>query len=160
MNKGQRTLLAVAALFFAPVLAAIFLNSQWSDWSPSSARNYGKLLEPAVQLPADLRPEDAAAGQWALIHFYREDCGGCTELKESLGRVRESLGRHQERLYAGAQQVANWPDSLPTLDEAHWLYVVDPNGFLVLHYEQGADLSGIRKDLDRLLKYSKVGEDA
>ena len=160
MNKGQRTLLAVAALFFAPVLAAIFLNSQWSDWKPSSTRNYGELLKPAVQLPEGLRPVEAEIGQWALVHFYREDCGECEELNEALGRVRESLGRHQEKLYAGAQRINSWPDALPELDQAHWLYVVDPNGFLVLHYERDADLSGIRKDLDRLLKYSKVGEDA
>lgn len=37
------------------------------------------------------------------------------------------------------------------------VYVVDPNGNLVLSYPPGADPSGMRKDLARLLRLSRIG---
>ena len=43
---------------------------------------------------------------------------------------------------------------LPQVDAAAGVpvYVVDPNGFVILRYAPGADLSGLRADLARLLK--------
>ena len=37
------------------------------------------------------------------------------------------------------------PDGVP-------VYVIDPNGFVILRYPPGADLGGLRTDLARLLK--------
>lgn len=43
---------------------------------------------------------------------------------------------------------------LPKVDAGDGLpvYVVDPNGFVVLRYAPGSDLAGVRSDLSRLLK--------
>lgn len=43
------------------------------------------------------------------------------------------------------------------LDNRHRLYLVDPLGNLMMSYPAGADPSGLRKDLVRLLKLSRVG---
>lgn len=43
------------------------------------------------------------------------------------------------------------------LDGRHRLYIVDPLGNLVLSYPADADPTGIRKDLARLLRLSRVG---
>jgi hypothetical protein len=32
------------------------------------------------------------------------------------------------------------------------MYIVDPNGFVILRYAPGADLRGMREDLVKLLK--------
>ena len=43
------------------------------------------------------------------------------------------------------------------LDGLARVYVVDPNGNLVMSYPSGADPSGMRKDLARLLRLSQIG---
>lgn len=43
------------------------------------------------------------------------------------------------------------------LDGLARVYVVDPNGNLVMSYPPGADPSGMRKDLARLLRLSQIG---
>lgn len=43
------------------------------------------------------------------------------------------------------------------LAEKQGIYLIDPMGNLMMHYAQGADPAGMRKDLVRLLKYSWVG---
>jgi len=45
-----------------------------------------------------------------------------------------------------------------TLDGgSHRFYVIDPLGNVMLRYPDNADMQGMRKDLERLLKYSWVG---
>lgn len=43
------------------------------------------------------------------------------------------------------------------LENAHRLYIVDPHGNLVMSYPSDADPRGIKKDLTRLLKGSRIG---
>ncbi len=43
------------------------------------------------------------------------------------------------------------------IDGRAHVYVVDPNGNLVMSYPPGADPSGMRKDLARLLRLSRIG---
>ncbi len=58
----------------------------------------------------------------------------------------------------GEPNVAHFALSVGDLPlQAGRLYVVDPLGNLMMSYEQGAEPSGIIRDLKRLLKYSKVG---
>ena len=41
------------------------------------------------------------------------------------------------------------------MDGSLAVYLIDPNGFLVMRYAQGFDPSGLRKDLARLLKVTE-----
>ena len=43
------------------------------------------------------------------------------------------------------------------LDDPDRIYVVDPLGNLMMSYPAGADPNGIRKDLARLLRVSRIG---
>jgi len=47
-------------------------------------------------------------------------------------------------------------DEVPML-EAERVYIVDPLGNLMMYYPPDADPSGMLKDLQKLLKYSKIG---
>ena len=44
-----------------------------------------------------------------------------------------------------------------TLQKSERVYIVDPLGNLMMRYDAGADPSGMRKDLKRLLKLSQIG---
>jgi hypothetical protein len=48
-------------------------------------------------------------------------------------------------LLVAALPEAATPDAVP-------VYLVDPEGFVVLHYRPGFDPSGLRKDLGKLIK--------
>ena len=100
MNK---TVPAVLALFLAPIVIAVLLNSQWLDWRPGSTRNHGELLEPAVRLP-EFEVESASGvpvsratleGQWQLMHYRSAGCDeACLEDIYWLRQARLAQDRH------------------------------------------------------------------
>lgn len=100
----KTTIFAVLALFLAPVLIAILLNSQWLDWRPGSTRNYGELLQPAVRLPefeqqtasGETVTRETLAGQWQLLHYRAAGCDdACLEDLYWLRQIRLAQDRHQ-----------------------------------------------------------------
>lgn len=42
-------------------------------------------------------------------------------------------------------------------EQAHWIYLIDPLGHFMMSYPASADPSGMRKDLARLLRVSRIG---
>ncbi len=82
----------------------------------------------------------------------------------ALDRLRPKLAEYPgmqvitgpaENVKTLAQQFA-LPAGSP-LDGLERIYVVDPLGNLMMSYPAGADASGVRKDLVRLLKVSQIG---
>jgi len=102
MNKT--TLIALFAVFLAPVLIAILLNSQWLDWRPGGTQNHGLLIEPAVRLPDFHLPtangealnRDQLSGQWQLLHYRPTGCdSACLDALYWMRQVRRAQDRHQ-----------------------------------------------------------------
>lgn len=124
---------------------------------------------------------DSGDGTWWVVLSLPPDCAEpCARMLDALQRVRAGLNRHAGRVrvlvsgpiapemrtalqrFPEARAVAMDPDLLPhdaalppaaneriaTLP----VYVIDPHGYLVLRYDAGTDLTGLRKDLARLLK--------
>ncbi len=100
----KATIALVLALFLAPVVIAVLLNSQWLDWQPGSTRNYGELLNPAVRLPdfeleaASGKPvsRDDLADQWQLLHYRAAGCDeACLDTLYWLRQIRLGQDRHR-----------------------------------------------------------------
>lgn len=114
--------------------------------------------------------------QWRILVPAPADCDdACRARARDVGVVWSLLTKDALRVdvlwWCGTARCA-WPDGvgrpstlhvlapdparqrLPRLDATGGLpvYVVDPNGFVVLRYAPGADLAGLREDLTRLLK--------
>lgn len=53
-----------------------------------------------------------------------------------------------------AELVKSFGLNAAQLAENQGIYLVDPQGNLMMHYAPGADPAGMRKDVERLLKYS------
>ncbi|RFF31934.1 SCO family protein [Wenzhouxiangella sediminis] len=103
----KTTIFAVLALFLAPVVIAILLNSQWLDWRPGSTRNYGELLQPAIRLPefelqtasGETVTRETLAGQWQLLHYRAAGCDdACLEDLYWLRQIRLGQDRHQPKV--------------------------------------------------------------
>jgi hypothetical protein len=128
--------------------------------------------------------EATLRGKWFLL---MADAGGCDERCERklyhLRQLRTMQGKEMERVervwliddrdgpserllgpYAGTW-IVRQPDTalldalpVPTGgDRRDHIYLVDPLGNIVLRYPPDADPSRIRKDMTRLLKYSRIG---
>lgn len=190
MNK--KVLVAVLALFLAPVIIAVLLNSQWLDWRPGGTRNHGELLQPPPRLPAfDLTTadgrvatRDSLAGQWQLLHYRAGECGeACLEDLYWIRQVRRAQDRHQPEIalmfiseahldqpvlesideLAADMRVFHGKDGrelageLPDHGVEAISYIVDPEGHIILRYPREADFNGMRRDLSRLLTWTRTG---
>ena len=162
MNK----LVLVALVCAAPLVlgtAAYLLR-----WSPGQPSNYGELI-PQTPVPAlkDLR------GQWVLVTF---DSGACDAQCETklyyMRQVRRAQGKDMdrvERLWVLTDAAKPRPDILPGIEGTRFatvsaegfpgnarehIYLVDPQGNVMLRFPRDPDPARMIKDLQRLLKHS------
>jgi hypothetical protein len=176
--RSRLTLLLVAALFLGSFFIAAALR--FTGWQPSGHRNYGELMQPPVNLDthALLRADGTPfawqpdANRWRLLVAPSAQCSQACAARtmDTLRRIWVGQGQKAARLEvlwfgtlpqgpgfralvpmrADAKLAAQLPeaargDSVP-------VYLVDPSGYLVLHYRPGFDPAGLRKDLGKLIK--------
>lgn len=177
-NRNRVALLVVFALFFGGFLIAGALR--FSGWRPDGMKNHGELLDPPADLRG-LAPQLLEGGDyrwnpvertWRIVVPATADCAAaCDKLAADIELVRELFTKDADRvhlLWIGAYP-ADGPrtPALRLLQDAPELraalprsadpagvpvYVVDPNGFVVLRYAPGFDPGHLRTDLSRLLK--------
>lgn len=176
-KRNRLMLLGVAAIFLLPIAIAWLVNL--SGGRPA-ARTHGELLQPPVGL-RDLTPhliggQDYAwvpqERRWRVLVAPPADCGDpCRVLARELDLVWRLFGRkadHVDLLWLGAPPEGTTRNAatrvlradpalrarLPRADDPAGVpvYVVDPNGFVILRYAPGFDPGGLREDMAKLLK--------
>lgn len=174
-NKNRWILIGLAVLFMVPVLAALYLNSNLTDWKPGSLNVKGSLIEPVLIIPGQQQVEAAPwrEGLWSMLVVADADCDQqCLRGIEKSVQVYSALGRLQSKIkivvminsesQLPAQLAAKLTriepvDGLVELLAEHQLdaevYLVDPFANLMMRYINQFDASGMRKDLQRLLKH-------
>ena len=139
-------------------------------WAPGKTANYGELIEPR---PLALEPLAPLRGKWVLVSADAAGCDAYCERKLYFMRqVRRAQGKEMDRvarlwLVSGAGEprpellaaiegtrVARLAD--PSIAREH-IYLVDPLGNLMLRFPRDPDPSRMIRDLQRLLKYSRIG---
>jgi cytochrome oxidase Cu insertion factor (SCO1/SenC/PrrC family) len=120
--------------------------------------------------------------RWTLVHLLEGDCGrSCIDALARSRQVQRALGDDMRRLQIVLVRAApadTLPAELPTgvafaVADSDWLasftdtdavagrdagiYLVDPQGYLMMGYPQDVDLRALLADLERLLKISKIG---
>ncbi|WP_349656187.1 hypothetical protein [Xanthomonas sp. 10-10] len=178
VKRGRRMLIALAVLFFGSMLLAGVLR--FSGWQPASMRNNGQLLNPPADLRAlvpvraDGKPYAWAPGEriWRIALAPPADCAQrCVALAAELDKVWQLLGHRADKvevLWIGTPPAglppmpalrvlrddASLRGALPGGNDAAGVpvYVIDPNGFVILRYAPGFDPAGLRADLVKLLK--------
>ncbi len=177
-GRNRLVLVAIFAIFFGALAFAGILR--FSGWRPAGMKNHGELLQPPGDLRAltlkladgSHYPWDPVQRRWRIVLAPPADCGEpCVKLSKQIDVVWQLFGRDADRVDvlwigappADAQRVhalhvlKDDPllrAGLPRLNDAAGVpvYVIDPNGFVILRYAPGFDPSHLRQDMSRLLK--------
>ncbi|UNK58535.1 hypothetical protein MNQ95_05450 [Pseudoxanthomonas daejeonensis] len=177
-RRGRLMLIALFLLFFGTAFGAMLLRL--SGWMPAGLKNHGELLQPPADLRKaaplladgsryDWNPE---ARTWRIVVAPPPACTvECERLLAELDKVWQLFGHNADKveiLWLGSlpegapalpelrplRDDAALRAALPQLDDPAGipLYVVDPNGFVILRYPPHADPVGMRADIAKLLK--------
>ena len=180
-NRNRWMLVAIAVLFFGAMLVAGLLRfSGWRPAGMKNQGEL--LEPPVdlrqvvpMQVDGDAYRWGDAPRTWRILAMPR-DCDGaraaaCETLLADIDKVWQLAGKDADRvhvLWVGALPADGkrpvtlhalragdaLRDGLPRSKDPKGpvVYVLDPNGFVVLRYAPGFDPSGLRTDLSRLLK--------
>lgn len=152
--KPKLTLLLLFALFFAPMLIAVVLHSEWVDWQPSPDRSHGQLLDPVVALqPFSLstalgQPVERQdlVGRWHVAYLRAGPCeADCLERLQLMRQIRVAQDRHRPDIGLLYATDADLPESV-----ARQIAGLDPSfvafnggaGRQLLEQFPGADAGG------------------
>ena len=179
-NRNRALLLLIVVVFFGSALVAGALR--FSGWRPAGMKNHGELLQPPGDLrevvPRLADGGDYAWNPvertWRILVAPPADCTtACVTLSQDLDKVWRLFGHNADHVHIlwlgeppeGALRNRVWnvlepmPElaaQLPRVEEGGPqgapVYVVDPNGFVILRYAPGFDPGHLRTDLARLLK--------
>lgn len=105
VHAGRLKLLLLAALFFAPVIAAVGIYFYAPEWF-SGRINYGTLISPVRPVPALALADATGApssgvpgGKWTLVYLGGATCGpSCQERLVLVRQVQRALGRDSGRV--------------------------------------------------------------
>ncbi|MEE4184578.1 MAG: hypothetical protein V2J12_02290 [Gammaproteobacteria bacterium] len=188
MNKqtqGRLILLAIAAAFILPIIAAVYLYFSPEGWRPGGYTQYGTLLRPPVTLPETPLLGDADAPVlrevWSMLVVAPASCDAdCEAALVKIRQIRLALGpkmtrmqtvlltrnpailtpelqaEHPRLIITAPESAAAVLPLIPAYNNAE-VFLVDPFGNLMMRYPSDADMGGIRKDLGQLLKLSTIG---
>jgi cytochrome oxidase Cu insertion factor (SCO1/SenC/PrrC family) len=158
-----------AAPFVLGTLAYVF------GWGVGKPANYGELIAPR---PLSGPPFDQLRGKWLLVSFDSAACDARCERKLYYVRqVRRAQGAEMERierLWVVTDSAVPRKDLFPGIEGTYvaadqrvvpqfpgnvveHIYLVDPLGNLMLRFPPDPDPARMIKDLERLLKYSRIG---
>lgn len=186
MRIGPRAkLVLIAAIFAAPIIAS-YLAYYFGHAKPT-ANHGELLLPPMQASDAAFRRPDGRAfplrelrGRWILAAQERGDCDQrCLDKLVVMRQVRLALGRDAERVERvllvdgerapDAALLAAFPgmhvalgprgsgiDARAAGDVDH-VYLVDPNGNVMMRWRSTDDPKGMLLDLQRLLRASQIG---
>jgi len=179
-RKGRLQLIVLIALAVIPMLLAASMY-KWRFWVPESRNYHGELLGDGRTL-ADLGVGGDIPQTWLLLVSAPDDClADCRELVYLARQIHIALGReasranhalamdktlpadYQEQLAREYPQLARFYLNLARYqtiavdNKTPQLWIIDPLGNLVLRYAPGSNGKEVLKDLQLLLKLSKIG---
>lgn len=161
----------LASLFALPIAASVIA---YVFFPPAPTANYGELLLPPAAAPVELV---AMRERWILVTWDRAPCDvACIGKITAMRQVRLALGRNASRvdrvlMLGGMDGHPPPPEGFEGMvvagtrgvphggligDAAH-IYLVDPNGNVMMRWPAPPDMKRMLKDLERLLKASQIG---
>lgn len=176
--RSRLALVAVVVAFLIPVLIAkLVLDNHWYQ---GGVTNEGAMLVPPLELNDQIN--QSLPPKWRLGYIAVNGCdASCEQALYALNQTDIAVGRESDRVQPIVltngdldfdldrvpmlQEVVN-PELVTALADVppNRIFVIDPLGNVILHYEVFADEEKMRSeaknmlaDLRKLLKLSKIG---
>lgn len=151
MKRNYNTLWLLLGTALLPVVAAVGLYYSGAASALHSAGNRGELLTPVMPMQEWGGDASRHTGKWTMLLSISGSCqSDCrSDQTEALKSVHDALGRNATRVRIDTLQ-----SDTSGLNPGVWL--VDPNGNLVMHFASG-EPGDVLHDLRRLLRLSSIG---
>jgi hypothetical protein len=181
-TKNKLAIVSLALLFITPVIVAIILNSTWIDYSPKSFKNKGDFIRPPIKI-TDTDNLKSYEDFWTVVYAHTGDCKDeCKKMLEILYRIRLTKGHKmkqvkllvlhpqnntlkipeqftsiEQQAYAikGELDLSLKKLSKESFGNGNGLYLLAPEGFLMMSYPQDFKPQDVIKDLGLLLRARK-----
>jgi hypothetical protein len=181
-TKGKLSIIALALLFLTPVIVAIVMNSKLIDFSPESFKNHGNFIKPPIKITDDGYLKDFE-GFWTVVYHHSGKCQeNCNKMLDTLYRIRLTKGHKMKKIkllvlypennkltipqqYTSIQKKAykNTDNIAKTLSQLssqsfgqnRGLYLLAPEGYLMMSYPTGFRPQDVIKDLGLVLRARK-----
>ena len=180
-TKNRLTIIFTVVLFTSPVVVAYLLSSGLINYHPVETKNNGHFVSPLVKV-SDYAEADWVTDlqdHWTLVRRVPEVCANqCQSLENDLHKYRLSLGHRAEKLnllLIADGFISEMPDLYPhikkvsiadnqplrdvfnqlsevSLQAGQGMYVVAPEGFLMMAFTPDNTSTDIIRDLSLLVK--------
>ena len=179
LRTSRIKLLTLIAIAFVPIFIAYVAYFQFPAMAPSGTTNQGELIWPVVDGNSiDSRLENLE--NWALIQPLGADCGeDCRQMMYLSRQVVTGLGKNTDRVQRVLVSSSSLSQELAGhVTEEHKdalvieadtsrlkgitglepvLFLMDPNGNIMMYYSLDKAGKPMLKDLKHLLKISNIG---
>jgi len=179
--KTRLYLLLIFLSFFGPLLLATMMY-KYSDYIPiAPPKSYGNLINPVITIN---KKEDfnniLINKKWTFMYlFENKTCDLiCEATLYTMQQVRESVGREKQRIsnllivdksfinkdnkkiiskYNKIKLLKIINDNFFQKLNKNHLYIIDPLGNIFMYYDKDFDAKGLKKDIKKILKISRIG---
>jgi len=178
-TRSRLTLLLLFALFFAPLVISLLLQTPMFHYNAPATKNFGVMMSPVIPIQdGEARQaglQTNAVAPWTLLLIPGDKAADPDTLK-LLEIIRHAQGRHIERVRLEVIETtaidagATWrvktftPEALVLLrtqlglPETGGVVILDPFRNAMLRHSGAFDGSKLRKDLARILRISQAGK--
>ena len=119
----------------------------------------GTLLSPPIQAQSLPFFDATWLGKWQIVYIEPINCNaGCQTLMSMLTKIHAALGKEKYRVQYQIISTRETELVPPNILAPDNIALIDPRGWLIMHYPSHSDPHGILKDLRRLLMYSHDGQ--
>lgn len=177
--SSRAKFLTIVAIAFGPIFIAYLAFVYFPDWAPTGTTNQGELIMPPVDA-AEVAYELTGLEGWGLVLPLATECGDeCKEILYLSRQVVKGLGKNTNRvsrylltdapvsetlrahLNAEHKDLLVIEGNLGPLsavsEAAPLLYLVDPNGNIMMYFTLDKAGKPMLSDLKHLLKLSNIG---
>ena len=181
-TKNRLSIIAIVLLFATPVVVAYLLSSGAISYTPDSTKNHGEFISPPVNVADFTQDGwvNEFKDHWTLVYRVQGACDeSCVKFEDDLHRYRLTMGHRADKLklmlWAGDFSAMPTEDayqhvikvstkSLPALNQTldqlsqishadgNGLYVVAPEGYLMMAFKKDNTSTHISQDIKLLLK--------
>ena len=179
--KTRLYFLLIVLSFVGPLLLATIMY-KYSDLMPiAPPKSSGNLINPVITIT---KSEDfnniLKNKKWTFMYIYNnESCDLiCEATLYMMQQVRESLGREKQRVsnLLIVKKDFNSSDNKEILEKynkikfleiieldffkkikKNHLYIIDPLGNIFIYYDKDFDAKGLKRDIKKILKISRIG---